>query len=61
MLKNRKQVRGIDIRDIACDGWGLTAEMAALNKLSSTGWEQIVEAWKDRLQARNKADSSKGL
>ena len=37
MLKNRMQVRGIDIRDIACDGWGLTAEMAALNKLSIMG------------------------
>ena len=61
MLKNRMQVRGIDIRDIACDGWVLTAEMAALNKLSSIGWEQLVEAWKDRLLARNKADSSKGL
>lgn len=61
MLKNRKQVRGIDIRDIACDGWGLTAEMAALNKLSSIGWEQLVEAWKDRLQVRNKANSSKRL
>lgn len=61
MLKNRKQVRGIDIRDIACDGWGLTAEMAALNKLSSKGWEKLVEAWKDRLLARNKADSSKGF
>ena len=45
--------RGIDIRDIACDGWGFTAEMAALNKLSSKGWEKLVEAWKDRLQARN--------
>lgn len=61
MLKKRRQIRGIDIRDIACDGWGLTAEMAALNKLSSKGWEKLVEAWKDRLQARNKADSSKGL
>ena len=61
MLKNRMQVRGIDIRDIACDGWGFTAEMAALNKLSSEGWEKLVEAWKDRLQARNKLDSSKGL
>ena len=61
MLKNRKQVRGIDIRDIACDGWGFTAEMAALNKFSSKGWEKLVEAWKDRLQARNKLDGSKGL
>ena len=61
MLKNRKQVRGIDIRDIACDGWGFTAEMAALNKFSSKGWEKLEEAWKDRLQARNKVDRSKGL
>lgn len=61
MLKNRMQVRGIDIRDIACDGWGFTAETAALNKLSSKGWEKLVEAWKDRLQARNKANRSKRL
>ena len=61
MLKNMKQVRGIDVRDIACDGWGFTAEMAALNKFSSKGWEKFVEAWKDRLQDRNKLDSSKGL
>ena len=61
MLKNRMQKSEIDIRDIACDGWGFTAEMAVLNKLSSKGWEKLVETWKDRLQARNKANSSKRL
>lgn len=61
MLNKKMQLHGIDIRDIACDGWGFTAEMAALNKFSSKGWEKLVEAWKDRLQARNKLDSSKGL
>jgi len=41
MLKNGKQVRGIDIRDIACDGWGLTAETSGLNRYMSKYLEKL--------------------
>ncbi|WP_297570724.1 hypothetical protein [uncultured Anaerovibrio sp.] len=50
-----------DIRDIACDGWGFTAEIAALNKLSSESWNKLVEEWKERLKTKNKAAGSNRL
>ena len=33
--------RGIDIRDIACDGWGFTAEMAGLNRYMAKYLEKV--------------------
>ena len=41
MLKNGKQVRGIDIRDIACDGYGLTAETSGINRYMSKYLEKL--------------------
>ena len=33
--------RGIDIRDIACDGYGLTAETSGLNRYMSKYLEKL--------------------
>lgn len=33
--------RGIDIRDIACDGYGLTAETSGLNRYISKYLEKL--------------------
>ena len=33
--------RGIDIRDIACDGWGFTAEMSGLNRYMAKYLEKV--------------------
>ena len=34
--------RGIDIRDIACDGYGLTAETSGLNRYMSKYLEKVM-------------------
>ncbi|SHI29069.1 hypothetical protein SAMN02745671_00062 [Anaerovibrio lipolyticus DSM 3074] len=35
--------RGIDIRDIACDGYGLTAETSGINRYMSKYLEKLKE------------------
>ena len=34
--------RGIDIRDIACDGYGLTAETSGINRYMSKYLEKVI-------------------
>lgn len=36
-------IKGFDIRDLACDGYGLTAEISGLNRLKAKYVQKINE------------------
>lgn len=53
MIKNE-----FDIRDIACDGWGFTAETSGMNRFASKYLEKVKVELKEKVD--HSQDKQKG-